>query len=119
MEVTTSVLAEVNRILAPDGIFYGAVPNLNSWSAQEKGRQWKWLQPANHYSHFTCETLTQMFEAQGFSCEVFTEEGRYAKPGAPASHSPEETAKINQDNRGSEIVFIGKKTHSAAVVSNA
>jgi SAM-dependent methyltransferase len=103
-------LKEISRILAHDGVFIAIVPNFASWSALEKAAQWKWLQPENHYSHFTPESILALANREGFVSSVTTEEGRYGEDDIRAAYEPEEMRRIHEELKGSEIIFVGRKT---------
>jgi SAM-dependent methyltransferase len=102
-------LREIHRVLADDGVLVIVVPNLASWSAQKNGASWKWLQPQNHYSHFTPETIAHMGSLEGFLATIHSEEGRYGEEEIRGIHSPDEIRRIHNDLAGSEIVYVGRK----------
>lgn len=108
------VLKEIHRILRDDGIFIAVVPNLASWSAQKDGIDWIWLQPQNHYSHFTPETLKEMAAREGFLPKIVSEEGRYGEESINAIHDPESVQRIYSERKGSEIILFGHKKPAEA-----
>ena len=71
------MLRGIYKILKDDGVLIVVVPNFASWSSEKNGASWKWLQPENHYSHFTPETIAEMVEREGFVPTVTSDEGRY------------------------------------------
>jgi 2-polyprenyl-3-methyl-5-hydroxy-6-metoxy-1,4-benzoquinol methylase len=108
-------LREVHRIIADDGVLIAVVPNLASWSAQKEGAHWRWLQPGNHYSHFTPESIAQMAGGEGFLLRIGSEEGRYGEEEMRRLYDPEEIRRIYAELKGSEIVFVGRKKQACAV----
>lgn len=60
------VLREAERLLAPGGILYVAVPNIDSLSFRWFGRHWLGLDVPRHLTHFTPWTLPLMLERAGF-----------------------------------------------------
>jgi SAM-dependent methyltransferase len=103
------VFKEIRRILADDGAFIVVVPNFGSWSAKQDGARWKWLQPENHYSHFTPETLAEMANRENFISAMSTEEGRYGDEDIRAAYGPDNIRKVQAELKGSEIIFVGRK----------
>jgi len=63
------VIAEVHRILRPDGIAVVAVPNSASWQARWAGPAWFHLDPPRHLFHFPLAALRQLLEAEGFQVQ--------------------------------------------------
>lgn len=108
------VLREIHRILSDEGALIIVVPNLVGWSAQKEGTRWRWLQPQNHYSHFTPETMAGMAKLEGFEFRLESEEGRYGEEDIRADHDPDEIRDIYASMRGSEIVFVGRKSRADA-----
>jgi 2-polyprenyl-3-methyl-5-hydroxy-6-metoxy-1,4-benzoquinol methylase len=103
------VFKEIHRILADDGALVVVVPNFGSWSAKQDGARWKWLQPENHYSHFTPEILVEMANRESFIAAMATEEGRYGEEDIRAAYGAEDIQKVQAELRGSEIIFVGRK----------
>lgn len=103
------VVREIRRVLAPAGVFIAVVPNYSSWSSDRFGVEWIWLQPQNHYSHFTAETLSKLFAAEELACEMRSEEGRYGEVEIrkvfPESALPE----VFRSLHGSELIAFGQK----------
>ena len=108
-----TVVREVRRILADSGIFIVVVPNYSAWSSERHGADWIWLQPQNHYSHFTPESLRNLLAWEGFAAELHCEEGRYGEAEIRASYSELEVSQIFADLKGSELVAVA--TRSASV----
>ena len=59
-------LAEVYRILKPDGVFVVEVPNFGSKASKIQGKNWNALHPGTHLFHFTPETLSLLLKDTGF-----------------------------------------------------
>jgi SAM-dependent methyltransferase len=103
------VIREIHRILASDGVFIGVVPNFGGWSSQKFGPKWIWLQPQNHYSHFTPESLGKLLEAENFTAEIRSEEGRYGDEEIRKYFDPAEVNEIVSQRKGSELLFVARK----------
>jgi SAM-dependent methyltransferase len=103
------VIREIHRILASDGVFIGVVPNFVGWSSQKFGPAWIWLQPENHYSHFTPESLGKLLEAENFTAEIRSEEGRYGDEEIRKYFNPAEINEIVSQRKGSELLFVARK----------
>jgi SAM-dependent methyltransferase/GT2 family glycosyltransferase len=103
------VVREIARILAPDGVFIVVVPNFAAWSSEHDGAHWKWLQPQNHYSHFTPQTLARLAGRAGFYVEISSEEGRYGEAGIQAAFPPGQIPQIYSGLKGSELILIARK----------
>jgi len=58
-------LAEVQRILKPDGVFLAGVPNFGSWEARLARGKWFHLDVPRHLNHFTVPTLKRMLASAG------------------------------------------------------
>src|SRR5665647_1839613 len=56
----------VKGLLEPKGIFIVAVPNSNSWDAQEYGKFWAAYDVPRHLYHFTDVTLEKLVTRHGF-----------------------------------------------------
>ncbi len=59
-------LAEIRRILRPDGVLVLRVPNLDSWDAQLFGENWAGLDAPRHLYIFGRKTLTQILTQNSF-----------------------------------------------------
>lgn len=103
------VFQEIRRILADDGVFIVVVPNFGSWSAKRDAVRWKWLQPENHYSHFTPETLREMANRENFIAAMGTEEGRYGEEDIRAVYGAEDIRRLQSELKGNEIILVGRK----------
>jgi len=103
------VMREVRRILKDNGVLIVVVPNFASWSSESHGAGWKWLQPENHYSHFTPATIADMAGREDFLTAVTTEEGRYGEEEIRVAHGEERVQAIYAEGRGSEIVLEARK----------
>jgi len=68
--VMASILAEVKRILRPDGLLVIQSPNLDSLMADLTGSFWSWLSPPDHLFHFTPGALASLLEQSGFRTET-------------------------------------------------
>jgi SAM-dependent methyltransferase len=107
------VVREVRRILAPSGVFLIVVPNYSAWSSERHGENWIWLQPQNHYSHFTPESLSRLLAGEGFSSELRSEEGRYGESEIRNSYSESEISRLFAELKGSELVAFASPASSA------
>jgi SAM-dependent methyltransferase len=105
-------LREIRRILSDDGVFIAVVPNFASWSARKDKAHWKWLQPENHYSHFTPQTISALAESEGFAPSISTEEGRYGEEDIRQAYAAAEIPRVYAELKGSEIILVGRKTQT-------
>jgi 2-polyprenyl-3-methyl-5-hydroxy-6-metoxy-1,4-benzoquinol methylase len=106
-----SAVREVRRILASSGVFIIVVPNYAGWSSEKHGADWIWLQPQNHYSHFTPQSLRNLLAREGFSSQLYSEEGRYGEAELTSLYSESEVSNMYASLKGSEL--IAAATHSA------
>jgi SAM-dependent methyltransferase len=60
------VLAELRRILHPDGDLILQVPNKDSWQARLLGRRWAGLDVPRHLVNYSARTLCRVLEESGF-----------------------------------------------------
>jgi 2-polyprenyl-3-methyl-5-hydroxy-6-metoxy-1,4-benzoquinol methylase len=63
------ILAEVSRLLRPDGKVIIDVPNYDSWYRRLSGDRWLWLIPPAHLQYFTPRSLSMLMEKAGLSVE--------------------------------------------------
>jgi SAM-dependent methyltransferase len=61
-----ALLAEIHRILKPDGVLLVAVPNFGSLEARVSKDKWFHLDVPRHVTHFTQTTLEQALYESGF-----------------------------------------------------
>jgi 2-polyprenyl-3-methyl-5-hydroxy-6-metoxy-1,4-benzoquinol methylase len=61
-----SLLAEINRILKPDGVLLVAVPNFGSFEARTAKDKWFHLDVPRHVTHFSEDTLEDALNEMGF-----------------------------------------------------
>ncbi len=54
------LIAEVKKLLSPNGIFIVAVPNSNSWDALHYGKYWAAYDVPRHLYHFTKDTVLKL-----------------------------------------------------------
>jgi 2-polyprenyl-3-methyl-5-hydroxy-6-metoxy-1,4-benzoquinol methylase len=108
------VLRDTYRVLKEDGVLLVVVPNFASWSSERDGDQWKWLQPENHYSHFTPQAIARVIEGEGFVSQITSEEGRFGEEAIRALYRPDEIQSISRELRGSEIIVAARKKNGEA-----
>jgi SAM-dependent methyltransferase len=113
------VVREIRRILREDGVFAGVVPNFSGWSSQKFGSSWIWLQPLNHYSHFTPDSLKSLMKLEGFDVDIRSQEGRYGDTEILKNFSPQEAREIISQLKGSELVFVARKTSPSPMTNTA
>ena len=106
------VIRGIFRVLKEDGVLLVVVPNFAGWSSEKERDQWKWLQPQNHYSHFTPQTIARLVEGEGFVSKITSEEGRYGEEEILALYQPEEIRSIASELRGGEIIVAARKKNS-------
>lgn len=69
LEQPASYLAEVNRILRPDGLLWLELPNTASFTATACGKRWLHHDPDHHRWAFSITNLSTMLENHGFHVE--------------------------------------------------
>ena len=118
---TSETLKTVYRILEPNGVFAGIVPNFASFCSEMEGERWSWLDPNFHYVHFTPETLRRVLEEAGFVVEkLYTAKGDYdterlkfcllQKYGELSAEEYEQKIReLEEAGKGEEIRFIARK----------
>jgi len=71
-------LNEVHRILKPEGVCIGTLPNANAWEKSFFGPYWIGWDVPRHYHIFTPVTIRQLLEANGFErVQIFSFTGRH------------------------------------------
>jgi SAM-dependent methyltransferase len=60
-------LAKVRELLAPGGLLFMAMPNMESWQANIFGPQWFHWDPPRHLHNFGQASLARLLEVQGFA----------------------------------------------------
>ena len=117
-----AALEKIYRILKPDGLFCGIVPNIDSFCANALGEKWYWLDPNYHYVHYAPATLQKHLKAAGFQVErLYTVTGDYGTDPireAAVKLDPElvETSrfadwlkKVELAGQGEELRFFARK----------
>jgi len=66
VENPRALLAEINRILKPDGVLMVAVPNFGSFEARVSKDKWFHLDVPRHLTHFSNVTLEEALNECGF-----------------------------------------------------
>jgi 2-polyprenyl-3-methyl-5-hydroxy-6-metoxy-1,4-benzoquinol methylase len=61
-------IAEIIRILKPDGSLIIAVPNMNSWDAKYYGSNWAAYDVPRHLYHFQPATIQKLFSEFSMEC---------------------------------------------------
>jgi 2-polyprenyl-3-methyl-5-hydroxy-6-metoxy-1,4-benzoquinol methylase len=59
-------LAEVRRVLSPEGLLFVAVPNVYAWQFFLKGERYAWTFQDDHFLHFSTRTLPRLLRRHGF-----------------------------------------------------
>ncbi|MBP7377429.1 MAG: class I SAM-dependent methyltransferase [Pyrinomonadaceae bacterium] len=62
-------LDEIGKLIKTDGVLLIAVPNFGGWQSRFFGRHWLHLDVPRHLSHFTSDSLDQLFSKHGFKVE--------------------------------------------------
>ena len=65
----TRTLAEIGRVLSPDGTLILWLPNAASLAAHRLGEWWIGYDAPRHFHDFTLETLTRLLASQGFEIQ--------------------------------------------------
>jgi 2-polyprenyl-3-methyl-5-hydroxy-6-metoxy-1,4-benzoquinol methylase len=60
------LMAEMHRILAPEGIIEIRTPNVSHWRTPRDLSRWKEVKPSEHLYYFNQQTLRLLFEKHGF-----------------------------------------------------
>lgn len=66
LPATSRTLADVRRMLRPQGLLVIAVPNLESWQARWTRYHWFHLDLPRHYVHYSASWLTKRLSDLGF-----------------------------------------------------
>lgn len=75
------VLTRIHRLLKPNGIFCGIVPNIESFCSTVRKEKWQWLDSNTHYIHFSPSTLRHSLKSHGFEVvNLYTHTGDYDDP---------------------------------------
>lgn len=117
-----TALETIHRLLKPNGIFCGIVPNYASFCSKALKDQWSWLDPEMHYVHFTPPTLRAVLEKYGFTVQsIYTHTGdfdlatiiEHVRLQNNLPMSSEEVATriqaLGSSGEGEEIRFFAKK----------
>jgi SAM-dependent methyltransferase len=59
-------IAEIQRLLKPNGVCIVAVPNINSYDAKHYKKYWAAYDVPRHLWHFDTNALSLLFESRGF-----------------------------------------------------
>ncbi|MEO5644707.1 MAG: class I SAM-dependent methyltransferase [Bacteroidia bacterium] len=60
------LLVQIKRMLKPGGVFFVAVPNINSMSSKFFGKHWSWGAPPDHLYFYNPENLSLLLQRNGF-----------------------------------------------------
>jgi SAM-dependent methyltransferase len=71
-------LARIHRYLAPEGLLFIGVPNVDGWQARRYGKHWWNLGPPVHPFNYSRRTLTRLLEQQGFEVVRFRTNSNFA-----------------------------------------
>lgn len=110
----------IYRLLSPGGVFFGAVPNINSLCSEELLEKWEWLAPDGHYVHYSPQTMRMVLNNAGFLVESITTRsgGNYPHVSdvlenkfhvASEIEIAEYVKWLSTKSKGEEIVFIARK----------
>ncbi len=70
---TPSFMREVRRILSNDGLLFISLPNVHAWKFYFRRGSYAWTFHADHYIHFSVQTLPRFLNRYGFQAiEVST-----------------------------------------------
>lgn len=118
----SNVVNKIYNELNDGGIFYCVVPNFDSFCSKVLQEEWLWLERDWHYSHFTVETITDLFKKTGFEIvKIETKAGDYGEkipkdllkrrfPDKSEKSIAEIYSEKELNNLGEEIRIVGRKT---------
>jgi SAM-dependent methyltransferase len=104
---TASALGYIHRILEPNGIICGIVPNFAGWGSITMREKWPWIDADYHYTHYSPETLKTTLWRFGFNTlKMYTTTGDFDRKLLPTGAS---LARLEADGKGEEIHWIAQK----------
>ena len=65
--VPSETLAEIGKLLKPEGVLLIAVPNFGGWQSRLSGKHWLHLDVPRHLWHFTTSSLQGLLHKSGFT----------------------------------------------------
>jgi SAM-dependent methyltransferase len=71
-------LSLIHRYLAPHGVLFIGVPNVEGWQARLFGRHWWNLGPPVHPFNYSRATLTRLLAEHGFEVQTFRTNSNFA-----------------------------------------
>lgn len=111
----------IHRILEPNGLLCGIVPNFASFCSKAMRDTWPWLDPNFHYVQMTPDVLAKLLWSSGFNTlKMYTATGdfdrailqRQLKIKLPRMQDSEVARAIEQlekNNEGEELRWIARK----------
>jgi SAM-dependent methyltransferase len=63
-------LQQLKKHLSDDAYLFIRVPAFDTWPRKIFGKYWIWLQPENHFFHYTSQSLTELLDRAGYSIEI-------------------------------------------------
>ncbi len=96
-------LSKIHRILKPGGMFFGAVPNIESLRSEKLREKWPWLAPNVHLVYYSPGTLKTQLERAGFVVQrLYTKNRDGAFKEGSLSSMIRETWGLNSDEEVAE-----------------
>lgn len=111
----------IYKILKPEGMFCGIVPNIESVSSTAFEDRWDWIDAKYHYVHYSPDTLRMQLEKAGFVVEkMYTAAGDFGEiipkeilkqinPAASEDEISKRLKAAEMNGWGEEIRFFARK----------
>lgn len=103
-------MTSIKKLLSPDGLVAGIVPNFASAASRAMGTRWGWLDAECHYQHFEPLSLLKMMVGFGFEpIRLETRTGDYHAEDVRKETGVNDLAVVNAIGLGEEIWFVFRK----------
>lgn len=109
-------LASIQRILKPNGLFCGIVPNIESFCSTTLKEKWQWLDNHTHYVHFSPTTLQHALEKHGFeTVKIYTHTGDYDDRELRQLLAARDHTEPNSENTNAAIKTLWETGHGEEI----